>query len=202
METIELHVTPRDIIGGKQVKAMRRQGLVPGIIYGKGIEPLPVTCAYRDIEGVVKRAGSSTLVRVFVEGVKAPYVAIVRDVQYHPIRRTVQHVDFQALKMEERVRVPVSIILTGESKAVTDGGGTLLHHLTEVEIECLPDALIHNIKVDVSAITKVGQSITVGDLQLPEDVTILTSPDEIIAQVVGEEGETSEESEASTEAES
>ena len=204
METLELRATPRNIVGGKQVKALRRDDVVPGIIYGHGIEPIAVQFNSREVEKAVSQAGTSSTVQVFVEGVRDPYLAIFRDVQYHTLKRNVIHLDLQALNLKETVRVPVSVILTGESPAVKDFGGILLHVLNELEIEALPTALVPSIEVDVSVLTEIGQSITVGDIVPPAGVKILNAPHEFVAQVIyaeeeKEEGEVAAEPQAEVE---
>lgn len=192
METLELRATPREIIGGTQVKALRREDIVPGIIYGHGIDPIAVQFDSREVEKAINEAGTSSTVQVYVEGTRDPYLAIFRDVQYHTIKRNVIHLDLQALDLKETVRVPVSVVLTGESAAVEDFGGVLLHILNELEIEALPTALVPSIEVDISVLTEIGQSITVGDIVPPPGVTILNAPHEFVAQVIYAEEEREE----------
>lgn len=188
MERIQLSASPRTVIG-KQVKQLRREALTPGVIYGHGFEPLAVQFASRELEAALMRAGTSTLLYVDVAGVAQPYTVIVRDLQRHPLKRYVTHVDMQALNMSETVRVPVSLVLVGESPAVRDLHGMLLHIITEVEVECLPSALIPAIEVDVSGMKELGAVLTVGDLAVPEGVEILTPADEIVVQVSEPEAE-------------
>jgi large subunit ribosomal protein L25 len=195
METLELRATPREIIGGNRVKALRHKDIVPGIIYGHGIEPIAVQFDSREVEKAISEAGTSSTVQVYVEGVSDPYLAIFRDVQYHIIRRNVIHLDLQALNLKETVRVPVTVTLTGESPAVEELDGVLLHILNELEIEALPTALVPSIEVDVSVLVEIGQSITVGDIAPPPGVTILNSAHDIIAQIVYAEEEKEEEEE-------
>lgn len=192
METLELRAIPRDIVGGKQVKALRREDVVPGIIYGHGFEPVAVQFNSREVEKAISQAGTSSTVQVFVEGIHDPYLAIFRDVQYHTLKRNVIHLDLQALNLKETVRVPVSVILTGEAPAVKDFGGILLQILNELEIEALPTALVPSIEVNVSGLTEIGQSITVGDIVPPAGVKILNAAHEFVAQVMYAEEEQEE----------
>jgi len=106
METLELRATPRTVVG-KQVNALRREGIVPGVIYGHGIEPIPVQFNSREVEKAISKAGTSSTIQVYVEGTQEPYLAIFRDVQYHTLKRNVIHLDLQALNVREVVRVPV-----------------------------------------------------------------------------------------------
>lgn len=192
MEALELRAMPREIIGGKQVKALRRENVVPGVIYGHGFDPIAVQFNSREIEKAISQAGTSSTVQVYVEGIHDPYLAIFRDVQYHITKRNVVHLDLQALNLKETVRVPVSVVLIGESPAVKDFGGILLHVLTELEIEALPTALVPSIDVDVSVLTEIGQSITVGDIVPPSGVKILNAPHEFVAQIIYAEEEQEE----------
>jgi len=192
METLELRAMPREIIGGKQVKALRREAVVPGVIYGHGIAPIPVQFNSREVEKAISKAGTSSTVQVYVEGVRDPYLAIFRDVQYHTLKRNVIHLDLQALNLQEVVRVPVSVTLTGESPAVKDFGGVLLQILNELEIEALPTALVPEIAVDIAVLAQIGQSITVGDITPPAGVTILNAPNDIVVRVIYAEEEKEE----------
>ena len=192
MESIELHAEPRSVTG-KKVKRLRREHVTPGIIYGHHIDPMAVKFSSRHVEQVLGRAGTSTTVQVHIEGEDEPYLAIFRDVQHHPIRRDVIHVDMQALSLEELVRVPVPVITVGEAPAATEAGGVLIQPLNELEIEALPMALIPSIQLDVTGLTEIGDSITVGDIEVPEGVTILNRPDETIVQVTFMEEEKLEE---------
>ncbi len=188
MESLKLNASRRTVTG-KQVKGLRRQGIIPGIIYGYGIEPIAVQFAEREIARSIRSAGSSTTVMVTVEGQAQPLLTIFRDVQYDPIRREVIHLDLQALDINETVRVPVSVVLTGESPAVVDFGGVLIHVLNEVEVEALPTALVPAIEVDISGIKEFGQSITVGDIELPEGITILNDAQDTVVIVNAPEAE-------------
>jgi len=182
MERIQLSATPRTVVG-KQVKQLREKALTPGVIYGHGFEPVPVQFGTRELEAALLRAGSSTLLNIEVAGIAQPYTVIVRDVQRHTLKRFVTHVDMQALSMTETVRVPVSLVLVGESPAVRDLHGMLLQVINEVEIECLPSALVPSIEIDVSGMVELGSALTVGDLVIPQGIKILTPADEVVAQV-------------------
>jgi len=184
MEALELRATPREIVGGKRVKALRHENVVPGIIYGHGIDPVAVQFDNREIEKAISQAGTSSTVQVYVEGAPDPYLAIFRDVQYHVTKRNVIHLDLQALNIRETVRVPVTVTLIGESPAVEELEGVLFQILNELEIEALPMDLVPSIEVDIAILTEIGQSITVGDLVPPSGVTILNAPHETIVQVM------------------
>ncbi len=188
MEQVVINAAPRTVIG-KQVKQLRRQGLVPGILYGYGIEPMPLQFEAKELERIVRQAGSSTLVQVIVED--KPYTAVVRDVQRDAIKRYIKHVDFQALSMTEKVRLPISLTLVGEAPAESQGA-TILQQLNEIEVECLPSALVHTIEVDISKLTEPGQVIAAKDLEVPEGIELLVDPDEVIVIAAAEAEEEEE----------
>jgi large subunit ribosomal protein L25 len=129
------------------------------------------------------------LVQVHVEGTPTSYTTIIRDLQRDPIKRNLRHLDLQVLNLAEKIRLPIQIILNGESPAVKNFGGLLLHLLDEVEVECLPTALVPAIEVNISGLKELGQAIFVRDLVLPPGLTVLTDADEMVAQVTAAEAE-------------
>ena len=197
MDSITLNASPRTVVG-KKVKTLRRQNIVPGVIYGHHIESLAVQFDARHVTSVLNMVGTSSTVEVAVEGHKDPYLAIFRDTQIDVIRRTINHVDLQALSLTETVRVPVSVFLTGESPAV-ELGGVLVQILNELEIEALPNALIPSVEIDISILAEIGDTISVGDLEVPEGVTILNPTQETIVQVIWQVAEEEEEPEVEEE---
>jgi large subunit ribosomal protein L25 len=182
MKAIELRAEPRTLIG-KKVKLLRQQEIVPGVVYGRHIDPVAVQFSSKELMSALNRAGTSALVQLELEGSKEPYLTIFRDVQHHPIRRDVSHVDLQALSLDETVRVPVNVVVVGTAPVTVEGEGVLMQLLTELEIEALPTALIAAIEIDVSGLDEVGDSITVSDVSVPEGVTILNPPSETIVQI-------------------
>lgn len=182
MEQLELRAIPRSITG-KKVKRLRKIGMTPGILYGSDITSAALKFNTREIEKVIAKAGSSSLIQVQVEGSEQTYMTIVRDVQRDVIKRFVTHVDLQALNMQETVTLPISILLVGEAPGVEELGGVLLQQIYEVEVECLPANLIPAIKVDISNLVEVGDSITLSDLAIPETIHILADLDETVVQI-------------------
>ena len=182
MKAIELRAQPRTLIG-KKVKLLRHQEIVPGVVYGRHIEPVAVQFDARELMSALHQAGTSAAVQLDLEGIDEPYLAIFRDIQHHPIRRDVSHVDLQALSLDETVRVRVNVVVVGTAPATIEGDGVLIQQLTELEIEALPTALIAVIEVNVSGLVEVGDTITVGDIAVPEGVTILTPANETIVQI-------------------
>lgn len=186
MEEILLDAELRGVIG-KQVKALRRQGKLPGIIYGRGVQPTPILMDLRSASRILGQLAPSALVTVILDGEK--HLALVREKQRDFIRGTMKHVDFQAVSMKEKLRADVLIDIVGLSPAVKDFNGVLVEGLTEVEVECYPQDLPSKITVDISNLMKIGDSITVRDLTMPPNVVSLDDPDEMVVIVTAQAAE-------------
>jgi large subunit ribosomal protein L25 len=191
MEQIELNVQPRTVIG-KQVKALRRAGDVPLVLYSRHGEPVVLQANGRELLRVLTRAGGSRLVKLNVAGGADAPMALVREVQREPIKGSLLHVDFFGVSMTEKIKVEIPIRYEGVSPAVTRNEGVLIHNMDSLEIECLPGDLIDSVSIDVSKLDKVGDAIHVSDLQVPATVRLLAEPEVTIARVshlAGEEVE-------------
>jgi large subunit ribosomal protein L25 len=191
MEEIVLNVQPRTVVG-KQVKALRREGNVPAVLYSRRGEPVILQANNRELQRVLARAGGSRLVRLNIAGGKEVPAALVREVQREPIKGSVLHVDFFGVSMTEVIKVEVPIRYEGASPAVVRNEGVLIHAMDSIEIECLPGDLIDAIAIDVSVLDKVGDVIRVSDLKVPATVKLLVDGEATIARVshlAGEEVE-------------
>jgi large subunit ribosomal protein L25 len=182
MQQIELNAAPRKVIG-KQVKALRRAGLVPANLYGRLVKPLALQVDAKSLNRVLAHAGTSHLILLNVEGRPESLMALAREIQREPITGSLYHVDLFAVSMTERVKLDVRIVLTGESPAVQRGEGVLVHALNTIEIECLPGDLIDSIRLDVSGLDKVDARLAVNDLPVSAGVQILADPDETVVLV-------------------
>jgi large subunit ribosomal protein L25 len=169
MAQTELNVTPRSRIGKGGARNLRRQGLVPGTVYGKGMESCAVTVEPKSLLRVIAtEAGWNTLITLKGDGVFDNKVVILKDMQVEPIRRDVLHADFQAidLKTKVNVMVPVNPVGKAEGEKV---GGSLQVVRKELEVVCLPTVIPGAIDVDVTAMV-IGDVLHVEDLALPEGV--------------------------------
>jgi large subunit ribosomal protein L25 len=192
MEQIELNVQPR-AVKGKQVKALRRAGYVPAVLYSRRDDPMVLQVHSRELLRVLTRAGSSRLIKLLVEGKADSHMALVREVQREPIRGDFLHVDFLGVTMTEKITLEVPIRFEGVSPAVTRNEGVLIHGMDAVEIECLPGDLLDSIRVDLSGLDKVGDVIRVSDLKVPDTIRILAdieAPVVRVSYLAGEEAET------------
>jgi large subunit ribosomal protein L25 len=189
----------RRTILGKKVKQLRREGRVPGVVYGPVVEgTVPVTVDRREFQKFYQRAGHSTLFDLrWEDGSQSVFI---REVQRDPVRRDPLHIDFFAPNLLQPVRAMVPLVLHNPVQTST---GVLTEARTEIEVEALPSLIPHQIAVDVSGLQQPGDAIRVGDLQMPPDVTAVTDPGEMIAlieAVYQEPEEVAEEAEVAAEA--
>jgi len=190
-----LRAEPRDIIG-KKVKRLRREGLVPGVVYGPVVsENVSVSVNRRDFEKFFQRNGHSTIVSLEWEGGKQP--VLIREVQIDPVSRAPLHVDFFAPNMTAVLRQFVPIVLHHPAQHA----GVLQTVQTEAEVEALPANLPHQLDVDISGLLAVGDAIHFSDLTLPDNVILITNPEELIASLVPEAAEEAEEAAEAVEGE-
>jgi large subunit ribosomal protein L25 len=187
-EQVELTAEKRAALG-KQVKQLRRQGWVPGVIYGHGFSPLPLQFEERSLRQVLSKVGGSQLVSVKIKGTKQPEIALIRDVQRDPIRGTFLHVDFYRVQMTERLTAEIPLVTIGESPVVEARTGILLQGISAIEVECLPGDLVDAIEVDLSDLVEIDQALYVRDLAVPAGIEILADADEMIVRVVPLEAE-------------
>ncbi len=190
MEETVLSAKRRDIVG-KQVKALRRAGRLPAVLYGRHLAPILVTLDMRESSHVLPTITSSHLVVVDVDGER--HTTLVRERQRHPVTGDLLHVDFQVLSMTEKLRATVIIVLEGDAPATKNFNGVLVTGQTELEVECLPSDLPERIRVDISTLAEIGNAIHVRDLVLPPAVEVLTDPDELVVLVTAPAAEEKEE---------
>ena len=186
MEKVLLKATKRTVTG-KQVKALRRAGELPAVIYGRHVEPIVISLDAHSTELVFAKLTSSTLVTIDVEGQE--YAALVREKQRNFIKGNLTHIDFLALDLTEKIRTKVRLTFTGVSSAVKDFSAVLVHRMEAFEVECLPTDLPERINVDISSLKEIGNNIRVSEIPLPENVVVLDDADDIviIASVAKEE---------------
>jgi len=177
MEKVVLKASKRDVIG-KQVKALRREGKLPAVIYGRHTEPINVSLDAHIANLALSKVGSSTLVTIDVDGKEYP--ALVRERQRNYIKGSLIHVDFLAVSLTEKLHAEVRIELTGTSLAVKDFNAVLVTGLHSLSVECLPADLPEHITVDISPLAKVGDGIHVRDISLGDKVRIMDDPDDMI----------------------
>lgn len=180
MEKVVLKATKRDVVG-KQVKAMRREGKLPAVIYGRHLEPLSISLEAHSAGLALAKVTASSLVTIDVDGTEYP--ALVRERQRDYIKGNLTHVDFLAVDLNEKLRTSVGLAFVGVSPAVKDYNGVLVHNLERLEVECLPGDLPERITVDIAMLKQIGDIIRVRDLNISDKVRILADEDEPVAVV-------------------
>jgi len=181
----KLTVQTRAEVGRNAIKKVRKQGLIPGVIYGVGHEPINLEVNGRQLSTVLAHSSSENILLELeiVDGEnKRNSLAMIQEVQHHPLQRRILHVDFHAVSATEKITAEVPIETTGEPVGVKTGGGLLEHVLRDLEVECLPGDLPERIQVDVTNLD-VNQSIHVKDLQLPAGVEAITDGDLTVVAV-------------------
>jgi large subunit ribosomal protein L25 len=185
-DALILRAEPRDV-HGKKVRRLRREGLVPGVVYGPVVDgTVSVSVERRTFEKFFHQNGHSTVLTLEWDGGSQP--VLIREVQVDPVSRDPLHIDFFAPNMRVVLRQTVQVALHG----VGDHDGVLQHLLNEVEIEALPADLPHQLDVDASGLVSVGDAVYVSDLRVPENVTLITSGEEMIASLIAEAAEEAE----------
>ncbi len=203
MKQIEFTVSVRHKTGKEIARKLRAQGLIPAVIYGPGSEPIPLTVKANELKKVLYRyRGEQIIFNLTLEdnGSSVKKMALVKELQYHPVTDEILHVDFYEISMEREVEVEVPIELIGKAKGV-EAGGHLQQLLQTMTVACLPKAIPDKIEIDVTDLG-LGDVLKVRDLTPPEGVRYLDNPDEPIVTILAPEAEEVEaEEEAAPEAE-
>lgn len=180
MEKVVLKAQPRQVIG-KQVRALRREGLMPAVIYGPHITPIPVSLNFHETSMLLPKISSSQLLVLEVSGEQ--YTTLVRERQRHPVTGALLHLDFQAVSLTEKLRVNVGLQFRGEAPAVKIYDGILTTSLEQVEVECLPGDLVNHLEIDLSTLEQIGDAIYVRDIPLPPRFQVLNDLDEVVVVI-------------------
>lgn len=206
MNEIKLAAQSRDEKNGG-AKRIRTKGFVPAVIYGQGIKVRSLKIKQLDFERVFTIAGESNLIDLTI-GKEKPIKVIIKDTQKDRIKENVIHVDFYQVNMNKKITTEIPLNLIGESKAESELGGTLMKNMDSIEVTCLPGDLIDHIDVDLSELKNLGDAIRIGDLNLPNNITVASEQNEVVVSAlepqkaeeiekeeVKEEGEAAEEEE-------
>lgn len=175
----KIKATLREQVGGRASRKLSRAGFVPANIYGKDVANLNLQLDKREITKILAHASSEHILvdlEIAQDGGTSNRLALIQEVQHHPLRRDVIHVDFHEVKADEKIHAAIPIEPVGEPDGVKNFGGVMEVAIHELEVECLPKDLPEFLRVEVSALG-IGQSIHVRDLVLPEGVVAKASPD-------------------------
>jgi large subunit ribosomal protein L25 len=166
---------------GQKVKGLRAEGLIPAVLYGRGMDSLNIQIPVEVLDTVYQKAGESTLIYVTVGQETHP--TIIAEVSTHPVSGAYIHADFQKVRLDEKVTAEVLLVYVGESDAVKNFNGVLVRNISEVEVEALPQDLPHEIEVDLSVLKNIDEHISISDLKLEKAKIIGHEPDDIIVTV-------------------
>ena len=179
---VTLRAQPRSTTGKGSARQARMAGRVPAILYGRGIVPTPLAVDSKQIgHALHTEAGANVLVNLEVEGGRR-YLTMVREVQRHPVRGNLLHVDFVNTDRDVKTHAEVPLQITGESRGVREGG-VIEHHLWELRVEALPTDIPSSLEADISHLA-IGDHLRVADVTPPTGVDIVSEADEIILSVV------------------
>jgi large subunit ribosomal protein L25 len=181
---------------GKEIKGLRREGLVPAVVHNHGQPSVHVMASELELERIFEAAGKHHPLNLEIGNQK--YLVLIKDAHFHPVKRRLQHVVFQAIRRDEKVEAEVPISLEGEIPA-EKAGLQVLTHLDRVEVEALPTNLPDALVADMTVLAEIGDRVTVADLKIPDGVTVLTEPEQSIALVVEPKEQVVEEPEVEAE---
>ena len=182
-KAIQLKAQPRSGAGTVEAKKARHAGLVPAVIYGRHLDkPQNLQLDARELKAALgKTSGEHVLVDLEISGGEKT-LALIQDVQHHALKRHIMHVDFHALRADEKMHTAIPVVCFGEAAGVKNNGGILEQLLRSIEVECLPKDLPESIIIDVTLL-EIGAAIHIKDLALPAGVTAMGNPEISILHV-------------------
>jgi large subunit ribosomal protein L25 len=178
----KLAATHRSVTG-KKVSHLRRDGQLPGVVFGRGLDSDNVSLNAHEFELLRRHSGPNTLIDLSVDGGAASPV-LVSSVQTSVVTRRPLHVDLFVVRMTEELTVDVPLVSEGTSDAIETGGGTLMHVIDTVRVRALPDHLPQSIRYSIDSLATFDDQIHVSDLVIPSDATLLNDPSEVVAKVL------------------
>jgi large subunit ribosomal protein L25 len=182
-ERTKLIVAQRDRLGSAESRRLRREGVVPGVLYGDG-DPVPISIAERELRrALTGSAGLHSILDVEIDGKGSTHASILKEYQVDPVRGLVTHVDLQEVRLDRAINASVTVLLLGAEDAPgVREGGVLSQPLREVTVEALPLEVPEHLDIDVSGM-EIGGTLRVSDLTAPEGVTLLDDPEMVVATV-------------------
>jgi large subunit ribosomal protein L25 len=167
---------------GKRSRRLLREGKLPAIVYGHNTEATPITLDKLEFQKVYVKSGRTHLIDLAIDG--RTDKVLVREIQTHPRRLGPIHVDFYQVNLQEKIEVEVPVHLTGESAAVKRGDGDILQPMHSVRVECLPSDIPEAFEIDITPLEEIDMELRVSELKVPQGVTVLDEPDQLIVKIV------------------
>ena len=182
MEKLELEVTTRETLG-KKVRFLRRQGVTPVHLFGHSVKSEALQCDTVQLQHILTQKGKTGLISLKLDKDKKQRNVVLREVQKDPRTGELLHADFYQVRMAEKIKVDIPIVLVGESPALKLKENSLAHDLTHLNVECLPDNIPSDVILDISSLTEPEQMIRVKDIVLGEGVAVLNDPGNVVARI-------------------
>ncbi|MFC2045659.1 50S ribosomal protein L25 [Chloroflexota bacterium] len=182
MDGLTLQASKREILG-KKTRFLRRQGLTPAHLFGHGVKSLALQCDTGALQKIITQAGTTRLISLGIEGEKQSKSVFIREVQREAHTGALTHVDLYQVRMKEKIKADIPIVLVGTAPAMKEKGRVLNHGVTHLSIECLPDKLPPQIEVDLSPLQDLDRAIHVRDIDLGSDITVFTDPEQMVVKV-------------------
>ena len=190
MERVVIKASKRDVTG-KKVSQLRREGQMPGVVYGHHIEPIAIVMNAHDVTRAMIGLTPSSIVTLDIDGEE--HAALIRERQRDYLRNRFIHIDFQAVSRTEKIRARIETILEGTAPAVKNYNGIVLHEKEYIEVEALPEHLPEKFVIDISSLEKIGDMIRISDMKISDDVTVFDDVNDVIVSISGVKEETEEE---------
>ena len=194
MERVVIIATKRDVTG-KKVSQLRREGKMPGVVYGHHIEPIAIVMDAREVTRAMVGLTPSSIVTIDIDG--EDHAALIRERQRDYLRNKFIHIDFQAVSRTEKIRARIETVLEGTAPAVKNYNGIVLHEKEYIEVEALPEHLPERFIVDISNLNRIGDMIRISDMSIADDVTVFDDVNDVIVSISGVKEEVEEEPAAS-----
>jgi len=184
---------------GKASRRLRHEGKLPAVVYGQRAASAIIELNTREFERVFARSGKTQLIDLVIDSGR-PHKVLIKEVQLSPRRNTLLHVDFHQVSLRERLQVDVPVVVTGEAEPVRAGEADVLQVLHAVRVECMPTRIPELIEVDVSGLAEVDAAVRLSDLHVPEGVSVIGDPDDVVVKLAARRVVEVEEEEAAAEA--
>ena len=182
-ERVKLQVRERERTGSAEARRLRREGIIPGVLYGNGIKPHAISIPERELRRVLTgTSGLHAILDVVLEGQKTAHASILKDFQQDPIRGHISHVDLQEVRLDQPIQATVTVQLVGEPAGAKEGG-VLSQVQREINVEALPMEIPEHIELDVSPMA-IGDTLRLADLTPREGMKYLDDPDETVLATV------------------
>lgn len=179
-------IVAREREAKEKANTLRHDGFIPAVIYGKGKEPMSLAVDAHAFDLCYREAGGNSIIAVDIkkiDGSDSKKNALIYEVASDPVSDKPLHVDFLQIRMDEKITASIPLKFVGDSVAVIEQGGSLLTHLDELEVECLPADMPHEIEVDIAPLVDFEAVIHVSDIKVPENIVVLTDPEEVVVYV-------------------